>query len=111
MRSEDELHCQLDGAPSLLLGYVAERGRVEQARRSAEAQSGGGVAERPQRVVQEVVGGGAELQLHLTTILLGESSTDVEFLQSGNAMDYWYLGSPQVFCFSTYSNVEWVGGG
>lgn len=46
-----------------------------------------------------------------TTILLGESSTDVEFLQSGNAMDYWYLGSPQVFCFSTYSNVEWVGGG
>jgi prepilin-type processing-associated H-X9-DG protein len=31
-----------------------------------------------------------------TTILLGESYTDVDFVQDGNAMDYWYLGSPQI---------------
>ena len=31
-----------------------------------------------------------------TTILIGESSTDMEFIQNGNAMDYWYLGSPQI---------------
>jgi prepilin-type processing-associated H-X9-DG protein len=31
-----------------------------------------------------------------TTILLGESYTDVDFIQNGNAMDYWWLGSPQI---------------
>jgi prepilin-type N-terminal cleavage/methylation domain-containing protein len=31
-----------------------------------------------------------------TTIMLGESYTDVDFVQDGNAMDYWYLGSPQI---------------
>jgi prepilin-type N-terminal cleavage/methylation domain-containing protein/prepilin-type processing-associated H-X9-DG protein len=31
-----------------------------------------------------------------TTILLGESYTDVDFIQDGNAMDYWFLGSPQI---------------
>lgn len=31
-----------------------------------------------------------------STILLGESSTDPLFLQDGQAMDYWYFGSPQI---------------
>ena len=31
-----------------------------------------------------------------TTLLVGESYTDVNFVQDGNAMDYWYLGSPQI---------------
>jgi prepilin-type N-terminal cleavage/methylation domain-containing protein/prepilin-type processing-associated H-X9-DG protein len=31
-----------------------------------------------------------------TTILLGESYTDVDFIQNGNAMDYWFIGSPQI---------------
>ncbi len=31
-----------------------------------------------------------------TTILVGEAYTDVDFVQDGNAMDYWYLGSPQI---------------
>lgn len=31
-----------------------------------------------------------------TTIMVGESYTDVAFVQDGNAMDYWYLGSPQI---------------
>jgi prepilin-type N-terminal cleavage/methylation domain-containing protein len=29
------------------------------------------------------------------TILIGESYTDPDFAQDGNAMDYWYIGSPQ----------------
>jgi prepilin-type processing-associated H-X9-DG protein len=31
-----------------------------------------------------------------TTIVIGESYTDVDFVQNGNAMDYWFLGSPQI---------------
>lgn len=31
-----------------------------------------------------------------TTVLLGESYTDVDFIQDGNALDYWYFGSPQI---------------
>lgn len=30
------------------------------------------------------------------TLLIGEAYTDVDFLQDGNALDYWYFGSPQV---------------
>jgi len=30
------------------------------------------------------------------TIVLGESYTDINFQQDGQALDYWYLGSPQV---------------
>lgn len=31
-----------------------------------------------------------------TTILLGESYTEIDFIQDSNALDYWYLGSPQI---------------
>lgn len=31
-----------------------------------------------------------------TTIMVGESYTDIKFMQDNNAMDYWYLGSPQI---------------
>lgn len=31
-----------------------------------------------------------------TTVLLGESYTDVDFTQDGNVLDFWYLGSPQI---------------
>ena len=29
------------------------------------------------------------------TLLLGESSTDIDFVKDGQAMDHWYIGSPQ----------------
>jgi prepilin-type N-terminal cleavage/methylation domain-containing protein len=31
-----------------------------------------------------------------TTILIGEARTELEYVQDGNAMDVWYLGSPQI---------------
>jgi hypothetical protein len=31
-----------------------------------------------------------------TTVMLGESYTDVNFVQDGNALDFWYVGSPQI---------------
>jgi prepilin-type N-terminal cleavage/methylation domain-containing protein len=30
------------------------------------------------------------------TIMIGESRTDVDFMEDGNAMDHWYIGSPQI---------------
>lgn len=44
------------------------------------------------------------------TILIGESQTDPEFTKDGEAMDFWYIGSPQADGFKCESETDNTGG-